>query len=212
MPEDEPAERPQAVQPAHVILQQWRQVSPVLRGSGVTLRELRTADAHALLSVLSISEVSGFLAPDTPDVSTFQRFIDATHDARAAGRSLAFAVVPDGSPGAIGLFHVSALEPTFGVAEWQCAFGSGCWGDGLFFAAAPVLLDFVFEVLGTRRLEAHVRARNARGNGALRKLGAVEEAVMRSGARGSASDDLVLWAILADEWRARRRASGVQVH
>ncbi|MDE3153994.1 MAG: GNAT family N-acetyltransferase, partial [Acidobacteriota bacterium] len=53
------------------------------------------------------------------------------------------------------------------------------------------------------RLEARAAVRNGRGNGALRKLGAVQEGVLRrSFLRHGEYLDQVLWTILADEWRA----------
>jgi ribosomal-protein-serine acetyltransferase len=43
---------------------------------------------------------------------------------------------------------------------------------------------------------------NGRGNGALRKIGAVQEGVLRrSFLRDGQYHDQVLWSILAEEWR-----------
>jgi RimJ/RimL family protein N-acetyltransferase len=54
---------------------------------------------------------------------------------------------------------------------------------------------------------------NGRGNGALRKLGAVEEGILRrSFLRHGRYHDQVLWAILADEWREQRRCRLPRFH
>jgi ribosomal-protein-serine acetyltransferase len=64
-------------------------------------------------------------------------------------------------------------------------------------------LDFIFNDLGVHRLEARAAVRNGRGNGALRKLGAVPEAILRhSFVRNGETLDQQLWSILARDWRA----------
>ena len=41
------------------------------------------------------------------------------------------------------------------------------------------MVHFAFEAVGVHRLEARAAVRNGRGNGALRKIGAVQEGVLR---------------------------------
>ena len=54
---------------------------------------------------------------------------------------------------------------------------------------------------------------NGRANGALRKLGAVEEGVLRrSLRRGGAYVDQVLWSILKEDWGGHWVAAGPRVH
>jgi ribosomal-protein-serine acetyltransferase len=46
---------------------------------------------------------------------------------------------------------------------------------------------------------------NGRGNGALRKIGAVQEGVLRrSFVHNGVHHDQVLWGIVADDWRLQR--------
>ena len=148
-------------------------------GSMVTLRELRLSDAPALLAMLSTEEVSRFISPPPTNVEGFERFIAWTHRERSAGNYLCFAVVPHNMDTAVGIFQVRQLEPGFGTAEWGFALGSAFWGTGIFLDAAVLVVDFAFEVVGARRLEARAATANGRGNGALRKVGAVQEGVLR---------------------------------
>jgi RimJ/RimL family protein N-acetyltransferase len=55
---------------------------------------------------------------------------------------------------------------------------------------------------------------NGRGNGALRKLGAVQEGVLRrSFLKNGQFLDQMLWSILGEEWRAARAGQGLgRVH
>jgi RimJ/RimL family protein N-acetyltransferase len=71
----------------------------------------------------------------------------------------------------------------------------------------------VFESLETERLEARSAVTNGRGNGALRKLGAVQEAVLRrSLLRNGEYLDQLLWTLTAESWRALRPPRPFNVH
>jgi ribosomal-protein-alanine N-acetyltransferase len=191
----------------------WRTALPLLCGTRVVLRELRLSDAPSLLAMLSTEEVSRFITPPPTTVDGFERFIAWTHDQRAAGRYVCFGVVPDGLDAAIGLFQVRALEPGFATAEWGFALGSPFWGTGLFLEGAVQVITFAFEQLGVHRLEARAAARNGRGNGALRKVGAVQEGVLRrSLLRYGQYLDQVLWAILREDWNHRPTSLRTTVH
>ena len=116
-----------------------------------------------------------------------------------------FAVTVRGSDAAVGLFQVRALEDGFTAAEWGFAIGSPYWGTGLFPQGASLTLDFAFETLGVHRLEARSMVANARGNAALRKVGALTEGVLRqSFEKGGRRHDQFLWSILAEDWRDSR--------
>jgi RimJ/RimL family protein N-acetyltransferase len=179
----------------------WRTGLPTLTGSLVTLRELRTSDAASLLATLATEEVARFISPPPSTVEAFERFIQWTHRQRAAGQYACFAIVPRDSDVAIGLFQVRALEPGFATAEWGFALAAEYWGTGMFVDGAQLTLDFAFNAIGVHRMEARAAIQNGRGNGALRKLGAVQEGVLRrSFLRRGEYLDQTLWTILSDEW------------
>jgi RimJ/RimL family protein N-acetyltransferase len=192
----------------------WRQALPVLTGSMVTLRELKLSDAPALLAMLSTEEVSRFISPPPTTVEGFERFIAWTHRERAAGNYVCFAVVPHGMDSAIGIFQVRQLEPGFATAEWGFAIGSSFWGTGMFLDGAKLVVNFSFDVIGTHRLEARAAVANGRGNGALRKVGATQEGVLRkSFLRNGEYLDQTLWTILDEDWRRAKTVWGsAQVH
>jgi RimJ/RimL family protein N-acetyltransferase len=191
----------------------WRQALPVLTGSMVTLRELRLSDAPSLLSMLSTEEVARFISPPPTTIEGFERFIAWTHRERAAGNYVCYAVVPHGIDTAIGLFQVRQLEPEFVTAEWGFAIGSAFWGTGVFLDAAKMVVDFSFEVVGAHRLEARAAVLNGRGNGALRKIGALQEGILRrSFLRNGEYLDQTLWTILDEDWRRAKSVWGGQVH
>jgi ribosomal-protein-alanine N-acetyltransferase len=180
----------------------WQFGLPTLRGDKITLREVRSADAAALLAMLTTEEVAEFVAPLPRTVEGFRGFIIDAQQERALGHSFCFAVVPDGYEDAMGLFQVRQLEPGFGSAEWGFAIGSPFWGRGVYLASARAVIDFSFGVVGVHRLEARSIASNGRGNAALRKVGALQEGILRrSFQRNGRFLDQILWAILKEDWR-----------
>ena len=201
---------PAAAPPAQVVTSDWKKTLPVLTGQGFTLRELRLSDAPSLLSMLTAEEVTRFISPPPSTVEGFERFILWTQRERSAGNYICFGVVPDGSDYAIGLFQVRQLEPGFGSAEWGFALGSIYWGSGLFEKGARAIVDFAVEVIGVHRLEARAAVQNGRGNGALRKIGATQEGILRkSFLRNGEHLDQNLWTIIDEDWRGMRRAASV---
>jgi RimJ/RimL family protein N-acetyltransferase len=179
----------------------------------VSLRELRRSDAASLLALLGVDEVARFIAPPPTTVDGFERFIAWSQSERQAGRYACFAVVPDGMDTAIGIFQVRQLTPDFSTAEWGFAIGSPFWGTGVFSSSAQLLLTFAFDTVGVHRLEARAAVVNGRGNGALAKLGAVREGVLRrSFRRGSDYIDQALWSIVREEWRQAKAVWGSAVH
>jgi len=195
-------------EPVSVATSDWKTTLPVLTSHGVSLRELRLTDASALLSVLTTEEVTRFISPPPTTVAGFERFITWANAQRAAGTYICFAVVPHGSETAIGIIQVRQLDPGFGTAEWGFAIGRSFWGTGIFVDAAELVLAFAFDTVGVHRLEARAAVMNGRGNGALQKLGAQRDAVLRkSFSRNGQALDQALWSILDEDWRLTRRSA-----
>lgn len=202
-----------AATPSTVTTTDWRQGLPVLAGARVTLRELRAEDAPTLLAMLTTEEVARFISPPPTTVEGFESFIDYTHRERQLGNFICFGIVPEGMTTAVGLFQLRSMEPGFGSCEWGFCMGSQFWGTGLFLESARAILDFGVDVIGLQRFEARAAVANGRGNGALRKIGAVQEGVLRrSFLRNGQYHDQVLWSILAEDWRLQRISQQAVVH
>jgi RimJ/RimL family protein N-acetyltransferase len=188
-----------AMQP--VVSTDWQSGLPVLQAKGVTMRELRLSDAAMLLAMLSTEEVSRFISPPPTTVSGFERCIEWTQRERAAGKYVCFGIVPDGADGAVGIIQVRQLNGSMDIAEWGFAIGSEFWGTGVFGEAARAVVTFTFAVVGTQRLEARSSVQNGRGNGALQKVGATREGLLKkSFLKNGEYHDQVLWSIVASDW------------
>ena len=190
---------------ATVTSSDWREGLPILRGQQVTLRELRASDAASLFALLRTEEVSRFISPPPTSVEGFERFIVWTIRQRTAGSYVCFAVTVAGFDTAIGIIQVRQLAQGFDTAEWGFVIGSPFWGTGVFQESAELVLDFTFETLGVHRLEARAAVLNGRGNGALLKMGAVQECLLRkSFQKDGAYLDQALYSILASDRRDAR--------
>ena len=199
-----------SVQPA-TVAPDWTETVPVFNAEGFILRELRLSDAASMLALLTTEEVARFISPPPTTLQGFKRFIQWTVREREAGRYLCFAVVPDGYDTAVGLFQVRRLDATFDTAEWGFAIAAEFWGSGLFAKAAQIVLDFAFDVVGVHRLEARAAVANGRGNGALKKIGAIQEGILRkSFLRGGKYLDQALWTILDEDWYRSKAVWGAK--
>ena len=190
----------------------WRDRLPILRSGKITLRELQSSDAQALWAFINSTDVTKFLSTPPSTVDAFERFITWTQEQRAAGTQAAFAVVVEGFDTPVGLFQLRQLEPGFGTAEWGFAIGSAFWGTGVFRTGAELMMHLAFNVIGVHRLEARACLTNARGNAALKKIGAVQEGVLRrSFLRDGEYLDQVLWTVLEEDWRQAKVIWGGEV-
>jgi N-acetyltransferase len=194
----------------------WQHGLPTMRGRQVMLRELRASDAASLFALLTSEEVSRFISPPPTTVEGFEKFIAWTLRQRMSGAYACFAVTLRGFDTAIGIFQLRDTGSSFETAEWGFVIGSAFWGTGVFKEGAELMLQFAFDVVGVHRLEARAAVLNGRGNGALQKIGAVQECVLRkSFLRNGVYLDQVLYAMIDVDWRQTRETqstASVRVH
>jgi [ribosomal protein S5]-alanine N-acetyltransferase len=201
------------ISPPSVVGLDWKRGLPDLVADRVTLRELHLRDAPSLLTMLTGDDVARFISPPPLTIEGFERFIMCANSERHAGRYVCYGVLPKGLDLPIGIFQVRPLEPQFFSADWGFAIGSPFWGSGVYTAAADLVLEFAFTTLGVHRLEARTVVGNGRGNGALRKIGAVCEGVLRrSLLKNGEFHDQHLWSILESEWRTKRHGAPVTIN
>jgi ribosomal-protein-alanine N-acetyltransferase len=191
----------------------WRSELPTLTGRAVTLREVEPQDLGPLVDLLSVRDATRF-GIDAPlsDVS-IQELIDRATRERSAGHAFTYAVILNTSRSLIGLAQVRQLDPMFEAAEWELTVAPSARGTGVFLEAARLLGSFTFGAIGTHRLEARVLLQNGRANGALRKLGAVQEGILRRSLRRNGEYfDQVLWSLLKEDWGDHWVSTAARVH
>jgi RimJ/RimL family protein N-acetyltransferase len=196
-----------------VVSTDWRAELPALAGRMVLLREPVAQDLGPLVDLLSIVDATRFGIDDPPSEVVVQQFIERIGRDRRKGVSFTYVLTLGLSRTVIGLAQVRQLDPAFETAEWECTIVPSSRGTGIFVEAARLLGSFAFSSIGTRRLEARVLLRNGRANGALRKLGAVQEGILRrSIRRGGEYLDQVMWSMLKEDWGEHWVSTATRVH
>jgi RimJ/RimL family protein N-acetyltransferase len=191
----------------------WRCGLPVLTARLVTLREPTPHDLGALVDLLSIGDATRFgIDGELTDLATM-RFLERVACERAAGVAFAFLISLPASRSAAGLVRVRQLDLAFEAAEWEITLAPSVRGTGVFLEAARLMGSFAFSVVGVHRLEARVLVQSGRANAALRKLGAVQEGILRRSMRHDGRYfDQVLWSILREDWGDHWVSTTPRVH
>jgi ribosomal-protein-alanine N-acetyltransferase len=191
----------------------WRDELPTLTSRLVTLREPVSADLGPIVDLLSMSDATRFgLDEPTTDVAV-KMFIDRAPLDRRAGLSFTYVVTLGASRQVVGLIQVRQLDVTFETAEWEMTLSTSARGIGAFLETARLVGSFAFGAVGVHRLEARTLLQNGRANGAMRKLGAVQEGLLRrSIRRGDEYVDQMLWSLLKEDWGEHWTSIAPRVH
>ena len=153
---------------------------PVLSCDGFRLREVHLTDAAALTALFQLPAVAAHLDPPPATAREFSNWIQLSQSRRAEGKAACYTLLT-GKNEVSGLFMALRFEGPES-AEIGFAVAPHLWGTGVFIKAMNLYLDFLFEEWGVKTLVGKTLARNERGVGAMRKLGAnVIETTNRNG-------------------------------
>jgi RimJ/RimL family protein N-acetyltransferase len=191
----------------------WRRELPTLASRTVTLREPTTSDIGPLVELLSLADATRFGVDEPATELAVQRLLDRVVRERTAGLSFTYAVTLGNGRKVVGLVQVRQIDAPFETAEWECTLAPSARGTTVFIETARLTGSLAFGSLGAHRLEARVPLQSGRANGALRKLGAVQEGVLRRSLRQRGEYvDQALWSMLKDDWGDHWVATGPRVH
>jgi RimJ/RimL family protein N-acetyltransferase len=174
-----------------------------LAGDGVRLRPLREDDAPAYAAAFRDDPQLGRLVgteKDPDEAAARERIADAE---QRGGFELA--ITADGSDAFCGLVAVHSIELAHGRAEVGFWLAPGARGARLGTRAVALVVDWLFDGAGLRRVEMTTTPDNAGALVLARRLGFEEEGVLRQRAieRGRAVD-IVWFGLLRDERPGRR--------
>jgi RimJ/RimL family protein N-acetyltransferase len=179
----------------------FRNQLPSLSGRVVALREPASQDAGAVVGLLSLGDATRFGLDEPVSEIDVHELIERFTRERAGGFAFTYVIILSASRSIVGLMQVRQLDAAFETAEWECTVDPSSRGRGVFLEAARLVGSFVFGANGTHRREARVLLQNGRAHGALRKLGAVQEGVLRRSVRRDGEYfDQVLWSLLKEDW------------
>ena len=194
-------------------LPNWRAELPILAARLVTLREPSSSDLRPLMDLLLLSDASRFGLDEPVSELAVQQLLDRIARDREAGVAFTFIVTVTSSRAIAGLVQARQIDLSWESAEWECTLAPSWRGTGVFLETARLVGSFAFGTVGVHRLESRVLLQNGRANGALRKLGAVQEGVLRESVRrGNAYLDQVLWSVLKEDWGEHWVSTAPRVH
>jgi len=205
--------QPTTPEPSPLNSPNWRVDLPLLTGRLVTLREPMPQDLGSLVSLLSLGDATRFGTEDETTEMSVQKMIERATRDRTTGQAFTYVVTTGTARPPVGLIQVRRMDPGFESAEWECTLAPAARGTGVFLEAIRLVGSFAFGQVGVRRLESRVLVKNGRANTALRKLGAVEEGILRRSARLNGEYvDQVLWSLLKEDWGQHWVSIGPRVH
>jgi len=194
-------------------LSEWPSELPMLTGRLVTLREPNAADLRPLIDLRSIGDATSFGIDEPAPELAMQQLIDRAGRERASGSAFTYVVTISSTRAVVGLVQARQIDLSWESAEWECTIAPSWRGTGVFLETARLVGSFAFGTVGVHRLEARVALQNGRANGALRKLGAVQEGVLRQSVRrGGEYVDQVLWSLLKEDWGDLWMSTAPRVH
>ena len=191
----------------------WRQELPALTAKLVTLREPSSSDLRPLMDLLLLADASRFGIDEPVSELAVQQMLDRIAHDRRAGVAFTYVITVPSTRAVVGLLQTRQIDLSWESAEWECTLAPSWRGTGVFLEAARLVGSFAFGTVGVHRLEARVLLQNGRANGALRKLGAVQEGILReSMRRGNEYLDQVLWSVLKEDWGEHWVSTAPRVH
>ncbi len=186
-------------------------VRPVtLTGAHVTLEPLEERHLEALRAVARDPRIwaGGFSNPPTDD-ETFAGYAEAAFAGRDAGDMCPFAVRRRSDDAVIGSTRYLNIAPRDRRLEIGSTwYAVSAWGTAVNPECKLLLLRHAFEALRAERVEFRTDRLNERSQGAILKLGAAREGVLRRHMRvqGARLRDTVVFAIIRPDWpRVRAR-------
>lgn len=175
-----------------------------LLGGRVRLRDFRPEDVDDVFVYASdpvVTRLAGWVPHRTPHDS--RRYVERC---RADDWGpITFAVEHLDDERVIGVVDIRILSRLWAVAEIGYTLARQYWGRGLNVEAGELLIDYGFEHLRLRRIQAVCELRNRRSFRTMEKLGMVRERVVLGDLRAHGREpDRVVYSILRREWWRRR--------
>lgn len=178
---------------------------PRLHGSRVALRGFREEDLDDFYGVHSDPAVMRYWSfPVWTDISQATDYFASARSGCDPGHLLCWATTLADTDRLIGGVTLFAINQAQQRAEIGYVLGSAHWGLGYAQEALSLVLDFAFETLGLRRIEADIDPRNASSCQLAERMGFVREGLLRERWQVAGEVcDTALYGLLARDWRAR---------
>ena len=177
---------------------------PIITCERVRLRPVRTSDVDGIYAVFSNPEVMRYWSrPPLLDRSEAEELVNQIIRDSEQGLMMKWGLARLSDDLVIGTTTLFHLDFDNGRAEIGYALGREYWGQGYVSEALHHLLNYAFNDLKLRRLEADVDPRNGPSIKTLERLGFQREGFLRE--RWHVADeiqDAYFYGLLKREWEA----------
>ncbi|AYA37960.1 N-acetyltransferase [Hymenobacter oligotrophus] len=181
-----------------------------LENSRVRLRPLEASDFDALKQIAFDADIWRYLTTPAPrDNMALAAYLAQTLKDRQQGKRYPFAIIDL----ATGRLAGSTSYGSFAMPDGRLEIGWTWLGKefqrtGVNRAAKHLLLKYAFGELGCERVELKTDLRNHQSQEAMRRMGAVQEGILRShmALPDGSRRDSVYFSILRSEWDKLRQS------
>jgi len=184
---------------------------PRLETERLLLRAVEHADLPALFDINGDDDVTRYLPytswRDQADAQAWYARIAARHE---LGSAMQFAVIDKRSNTVVGSCLLFNLDEANEHVEVGYVLGKAHWGNGFMREAVTALIDYAFDRLRMRRVEAIADPRNTPSDRLLSSLGFMREGLLRQRwMRNGEMQDGCYYGLLRHEWppEAKTRAT-----
>ncbi len=180
---------------------------PTIYTTRVSLRWITSDDVDALYRIFSHPEVMRYWStPPLADRNAAVELVREIQDGFEQRRMLKWGIARRADDYVVGTATLFNLKFDNGRAEIGYSLARDQWGNGYCNEALMALLNYAFEELNLRRIEADVDPRNGPSIRTLERLGFQREGYLRERwhVNGEIQDSL-FYGLLKREWGSRRQ-------
>jgi ribosomal-protein-alanine N-acetyltransferase len=177
---------------------------PILKTPRLRLRPVKLSDASAIQKAASarmIADTMISLQHPYP-AGEAERYIARQQAEQKTGRSVTFTIEQLAEGWFCGLVEVRDIDREHSQGELSFWLAVEAWGRGYMSDVVQEVVRYGFESFGLNRLYAYHMTRNPASGRVLEKNGFKQEGLLRQRVmKWGQFEDVVLWAILRQEWQ-----------
>ncbi|MGQ0385091.1 MAG: GNAT family N-acetyltransferase [Gammaproteobacteria bacterium] len=180
---------------------------PTIDAPRVRLRWMTENDVDAVFAIFSDPVMMRFWAtPPMKERAEAEKYLRNIHEGFAGKTLFQWGIERKEDERIIGSTTLFKLDSLNGRCEIGYGLASAWWKMGYMGEALPAVIQFAFDRLKMRRIEADVDPRNDNSLRTLGRLGFQREGLLRERWNvGGEIQDTVILGLLAREWRGRGR-------
>ena len=175
-----------------------------LKGKYITLRKLTKSDIPTIKEIAMVEDLWKLIKAPDHNLSDFLlNFCDNMYQEMEKQNQFPYLVIENNTKQIIGstrFYDISLINKRAAIGfTWYLPEAQGTKVNP---EAKLLLLEFAFEKLNLNRIEFHIDSRNERSINAIKKLGAIQEGILRKHkiVQGNFARDTIIASIIKTQW------------